>query len=56
LNLSSDDERSDRTDERAGHLRKRALAASEIPDDVAEKLRQTEMDRRHAHLDRLMDE
>jgi hypothetical protein len=32
------------------------LAASEIPDDLAEQIERSEMDARHAHLDRLMDE
>lgn len=36
--------------------RRRALAASEISDADAERLECTEMDSRHADLDRLMDE
>jgi PHD/YefM family antitoxin component YafN of YafNO toxin-antitoxin module len=35
---------------------RRALAAAEIPDDTAAQLAETEMDARHAHLDRLMNE
>ncbi|MDX1711706.1 MAG: type II toxin-antitoxin system Phd/YefM family antitoxin [Rhodovibrionaceae bacterium] len=35
---------------------RRALAASEIPDADIERLRDSQMDERHAHLDRLMDD
>lgn len=35
---------------------RRALAASEIPDEVVERLKEAGMDARHAHLDALMDE
>ena len=35
---------------------RRALAAAEIPDETAAQLADTEIDARHTHLDRLMDE
>jgi prevent-host-death family protein len=36
--------------------RRRSLAASEITDELAEQIERSDMDVRHAHLDRLMDE